>query len=169
MTYVYTCETIITIKITFLCNPSLWHPSSPGNPTDLFSFTVDEFAFSRISPKWNHTKYVSFCLAFCTQGNYFEIYPCLFCVCVCILFWYWAVKLYCMDIPYDLSPVDDGHSSCFQFLTIKNQSAVDMLCKSFYGYRAFDIYCQFFCCKDYTVGVLKLKKFHIRKTIDHPG
>lgn len=90
-------KTIMKIKIIdylSLCS------SFPGN---WFSVTVLQFAFFRVSYKWNQIVYTSFFLDLFTQTKYFEVYSCHNVYLLSIPFNCWMV-FQCMGILQLLYP-----------------------------------------------------------------
>ena len=108
-----------------LCSACSSLSANPWRP--LFTLLSPEFAFPRISCSWNH-QYV---IVKPTLSDYFtslsniKFPPCLFMAAISFLFstqWHSVVWIYHSFIQ---SPAE-GHLGCFQVLTIRSKSAVNI-------------------------------------------
>lgn len=96
--------------------------------TDLLYVIIDQFEFFRILNIWkNIFACTPFCLPLFTHINYSEIHLC------CVYQFHLIAESYSTTciVQFIISLVN-GHLGCFQVWAIKHQSAIGLLCTSFY-------------------------------------
>lgn len=137
-------QTITTIKVVnisvmpsfllSLCDLSLPPPRLPQAITDLFSLTVDEFAFSKLMEPYRVYSFFlfSFDLAFFffLLNTTILIHPHIYSPFLFIVEQYSIIGIYHNWLPH--MPIDE-HLGCFQFSAIANKAAMNShLCTSQY-------------------------------------